>query len=147
MKISLNKKEIHGLDTIYCELGVRYWEDAEVNGIEDNADNPTIPCCHTLKDGKKYWLITIDANNGKIIDWPTGVTANVHYKVCDDGLYSFIDADHDVIKEVRNYVPKFLCPKEDGYGDYVIMGIDENGYIQDWHITETMVQESIDTAF
>ena len=27
-----------------------------------------------------------------------------------------------------------MCPNEPGYGDYIIMGIDENGNIQDWDI-------------
>lgn len=31
------------------------------------------------------------------------------------------------------YVPDTLCPKESGYGDYIIMDIDENGMISDWN--------------
>ena len=29
-------------------------------------------------------------------------------------------------------MPSTLSPKEPGYGDYIIMDIDENGIIQDW---------------
>ena len=30
------------------------------------------------------------------------------------------------------YVPAFLSPKEESYGDYIIMDIDENGKIDNW---------------
>ena len=32
------------------------------------------------------------------------------------------------------YVPECLCPSGEGWGDYMIMHIDENGQIADWDI-------------
>ena len=32
------------------------------------------------------------------------------------------------------YVPEIFAIDDDGYSDYVIMSIDENGFISDWKI-------------
>ena len=68
---------------------VRYWEDAHVNGMLEDDDNPTIPC----RDGKGNWSPLIDLDTGKIIDWPPGNTASTHYKVCDEGRYALLRED------------------------------------------------------
>lgn len=39
----------------------------------------------------------------------------------------------NVIKSYDGYVPEVMCPKDNGYGDYIIMDIDENGFIQGWN--------------
>lgn len=62
-----------------------------------------------------------------------GFTADVHYKVCDDFQCDILDKDMDVIESYDGYVPKVMCPVDEGYGDYIIMDIDENGFIQDWN--------------
>ncbi|MFA7256954.1 MAG: hypothetical protein WC047_05210 [Kiritimatiellales bacterium] len=107
--------------------GVRYWEDSEVNGVPDEEDNPTIPFA-----ALDTWAPTIDIDAGTIVDWPAGTTASVHYKVCDDGRYTLLDAGLNVIHEIEGYVPSIMCPGGDGYGDYVIMEIDGAGKIADW---------------
>jgi hypothetical protein len=57
----------------------------------------------------------------------------VHYKVCDAGSYFVKDAEGNTAMSIEwDYVPSILCPKERGYGDYIIMDIDENGFIQKW---------------
>lgn len=105
----------------------RYWEDAIVNGIKEDEDNPKIP----FKAGKS-WNLNIDATTGKIHNWPEGVTARVHYKVCDAGWYRLYTREHSVVSERYDYVPDFLCPTDNGYGDYIIMKIDEQGFIEGW---------------
>ncbi len=112
---------------IRAECGVRYWEDATVNGVED-ADGLLIP--HRKGD---TWDITVSLEHGIIENWPEGTTASVHYKVCDDGRYSLLDADGAEICAFCGYVPKIMCPADSGYGDYVIMEIDAHGRIADWH--------------
>lgn len=104
---------------------VRWWEDAYLNGEAD--ENGEIP----FRDGDS-WCPVIELETGKIIDWPIGTTADVHYKVCDAGVYTLLDADQKEVKEVDGYVIDMMCPKENGCGDYIIMDIDENGIIQDW---------------
>ncbi len=113
--------------TLHVEVGVRYWEDATVNGIEDY-DGALIPC----KDGFS-WVPTINLADGKIINWQPGVEADIHYKVCDEGIYILKDSnDNEMTRIERDYVPGILCPEEDGYGDYIIMKVDKDGQIQNW---------------
>ncbi len=120
------KKEVE-LVTLEVMAGVRYYEDATVDGVEDS-DGKLIPC----KKGS-MWCPIIDIDKGIITNWKQGVKASVHYKVCDSGCYLLKDLEGNTILSIENgYVPKMMCPKENGYGDYIIMDIDENGKIANW---------------
>lgn len=112
---------------------VRYWEDAEVNGEEDTEEGDLIP----LKVGD-LWKISIDLEEGRILDWPEGTTAAVHYKVCDQGEYWLADADGNrLFKWASAYVPdELLCVGEHGYGDYIILGIAGDGRLPSWTCPE-----------
>ena len=112
-----------------ADMHVRYWEDAEVNGIPESDDDPKIPC----RDGD-MWRLRINVDTGQIINWPKdGPYAKVEYKVCDGGIYSLYDEDGELISRVENgYVPAFLATNGEGYGDYVILEIDGNGFIKNW---------------
>ncbi len=110
-----------------ASMGVRYWEDGKVNGIDDDDSNPKMPL-----RSNDTWEITVDLDTGKILGWPEGVTAETHYKVCDAGVYRVLDADRVCIAEKDGYVPSMLSPGGDGYGDYVIMKIDGSGQIENW---------------
>lgn len=107
---------------------VRYWEDATVNGVEDE-DGTLIP----FRVGDS-WSPSIDIDTGVICDWPQGTVASIHYKVCDAGVYSLLDADGVTLKHIEGYVPKILSPGGSGYGDYIIMNVDETGRIDNWHV-------------
>ena len=127
MKTIIKIKQEVEIKTLVVEAGVRYWEDGEVNGIEDTEGN-LIPC----RQGD-CWCPHIDIDSGIITNWTKGTKANVHYKVCDSGNYFLNDENGAQILSIEDdYVPSILCPKEKGYGDYIIMGIDENGQIQGW---------------
>lgn len=127
MKIKLMIEKEYDVKYLLAECGVRYWEDSQINGIDDTEDGENIPC----KEGD-YWCPKIDIETGQITNWETGKTANIHYKVCDDGSYQLLDESLKMIAKIDGYVPSFMSPKENGYGDYVIMDIDENGHIKDW---------------
>lgn len=105
---------------------VRYWEDATVNGVEDE-DGSLIPC----KNGDT-WSPEIDIDSGKIMNWEIGKKAEIHYKVCDQCGWELRDESGVVLSAEDGYVPDTLCPKDSGYGDYIIMDVDENGNIADW---------------
>ena len=116
-------------DVVYLKVNanVRYWESADVNGIEDS-DGKLIPF-------REYdmWNILIDIKTGIIQNWPKDKSANVHYKVCDMGNYYFLDKNFNELYSLENeYVPKFLSPKENNFGDYIILDIDNNGQIDNW---------------
>lgn len=106
----------------------RYWEDATVNGVEDT-DGKLIP----LREGDN-WCPTIDLATGKIEGWPDGTTADIHYKVVDEGLYQLLDAHRQVVAEVDGYVINMMCPEGEGYGDYVIMKVGPDGTIANWKV-------------
>jgi hypothetical protein len=118
-----------------AECGVRYWEDGEVNGTEDT-DGELLP--FRVDDA---WCPTIDLETGIIQDWPAGTTADVHYKVCDAGIYHLLDAEKNVVRSVDGYVPSMMSPGGSGYGDYVIMTIGQDGKIENWKVDLEPFQE------
>jgi len=128
MKVIVNVKKEVDIKTIIVKAGVRYWEDTEINGEADTEDGQNIPC----KNGDT-WELKIDIETGQILNWKQGVEADVHYKVCDQCSWELKDENGEtVLSKEDDYVPKTLCPKEAGYGDYIIMDINENGMIADW---------------
>jgi hypothetical protein len=127
MKIELTKVVEVEVSALEVEAEVRYWEDALIDGVEDTEGK--IP----LRDGD-CWRPIINLATGFIKDWPQGITANVHYKVCDQGQYWLLDAEgRRVAKWKGYYVPdSLLCPNGDGYGDYIILRIEQDGHINSW---------------
>lgn len=116
--------------TVECQP--RYWEDTSVNGIEDK-DGSLIP----FREGDA-WKPRIDLETGKIIGWPEGMTASIHYKVCDEGMYWLGTRDNPKVFQYGSpddwsYVPDdFLCHGDTGYGDYIILNVDGTGQIQQY---------------
>lgn len=109
--------------------GVRYWEDGTVDGIVDDDEEPAMPFATD-----KFWEPVIEIETGTVVGWPTGTTADIHYKVCDDGAYTLLDAEWNEVKRIDGYVPSIMCPEGEGYGDYVIMKIDGEGRISNWTV-------------
>ena len=126
MKIKI-QKEIN-LKTLAVHAYIRYWQDAEVNGTEDEQGS-LIPC----RAGNN-WNPIIDIDAGIITNWKRGTTAKIHYKVCDCCAWELIDEDGNTIfSKDEDYVPPTLSPAQNGYGDYIIMYVNENGKIEDWN--------------
>lgn len=119
------------IDAKYIEVRaeVRYWEDAEINGVED-VDGSLVP----FRRGD-LWCPIIRLADGAIMGWSKGTTASIHYKVCDQGGYWLLDKDQNrTAKYQGDYVPdKFLCHGDEGYGDYIIFNVAEDGKIIDWN--------------
>lgn len=117
----------------YLEVraGVRYWEDATLNGKEDL--HGEVP----LRKGDD-WCPVIELATGRILDWPAGVEARIHYKVCDDGEYWLQNAARQRIARWEDeYVPDdILCVGENGYGDYIILTVGADGLIGSWRAPE-----------
>ncbi len=112
---------------IEVEAEVRYWEDAIINGQEDT-DGTLIP----FRFGNK-WCPVIRLSDGWIVNWPEGTTADIHFKVCDQGEYWIASDNGRTAKWCGAYVPDdFLCHGDTGYGDYIIFKVDANGRIEKW---------------
>lgn len=161
MKITINKPIDFEAAYLKVDAGVRYWDDAKVNGeydtncedLENPGGVPTIPCAEYIGErngvlcGQIWrWRPLIDIETGQIVNWKQGTTANVHYKVCDDFQCNVLDGDKDVIASYYGYVADVMCPDDEGYGDYIIMNIDENGFIQRWNkeLIRKLVKEEDD---
>jgi hypothetical protein len=130
-KITITIKQEVEVKYLQAHCGVRYWEDAKVNGTEDT-DGTLIPC----RKGDN-WSPLIELDTGKIQDWPEGTTASIHYKVCDAGRYELIDVAMKTVAAIDGYVPDMMCPAGDGYGDYVFMDIGADGRIANWTVDFT----------
>jgi hypothetical protein len=120
------KKEVE-VTYLYVDAGPRFWCDITLNGErndDDDWDGEGIPC----KNGDR-WQPIIYLKTGQIINWKEGNVASTHFKVCDDGMYYLKDEDNNIVAEKEGYVPDILDPYNDGYGDYIILDIDENGFI------------------
>lgn len=127
MKVKIKVEKEVDLKTIIVHAYPRYWEDAEVNGIEDE-NGDLIPC--SVGDS---WKPIIDIDTGIITNWKQGVYAKVHYKVCDMCGWDLLDEKGDIVLQAEDgYVPQTLTPAGVGYGDYIKMNIYENGKIEGW---------------
>tara|TARA_A100000172_G_C3044260_1_gene111852 strand:+ start:26293 stop:26715 length:423 start_codon:yes stop_codon:yes gene_type:complete len=127
MKIELTVKKEFEVKTLLVEANVRYWEDATVNGVEDE-NGDLIPC--KLGD---TWKPIIDLETGLITNWEKGKEADIHYKVCDAGEYWLQDENGEkIVKAKGYYVPDFLAIDDSGLGDYIIMKVDKDGKINNW---------------
>jgi hypothetical protein len=121
MKITLKIEKEVEVKILSVRAEVRYWEDGSLG--------EQMPC-----KKEDLWCPEIEIETGKILNWEQGKKADVHYKVCDCCGWDLINENREIVFSVENeYVPNSLSPKENGYGDYIIMDIDENGIIKDWN--------------
>lgn len=137
MKVKVLREVEVDARTIQVSAHIRYWEDGVVNG-EDDIDiegcedaKPKMPLAQKIS-GEWFWMPEIEIETGRILNWPEGTTASIHYKVCDEFGCTVYDVDNEVVKDYEGYVESFMCPKQAGYGDYIIMDIDSDGFIDGW---------------
>lgn len=127
MKFTKNEKVEYEVCTLRCVMNVRHWEDCEIDGAdyEDGGD--------LYGKSGSVWMIDIDLDTGIVKNW-NGKKLKTHFKVCDEGIYKLLNSEGDVIAEIEDYVPSMLSPNGNGYGDYVIMDIDETGKIDNFKV-------------
>jgi hypothetical protein len=126
MEITVIRTEKVQVKSLKVEADVRYWEDAEVNGITDETGE-AIPC--RVGDA---WCPVIDLETGVIAGWPENTIARIHYKVCDAGRYALLGGDGQEVVVKEGYVPTIMAPGGSGYGDYIIMNVGPTGVIENW---------------
>lgn len=117
-----------GAEFLEVRAEVRYWEDARVDGTKDNGGT-LIP----FREGD-IWAPVIRLSDGLVVGWPAGMTADIHYKVCDQGEYWLLDEGRRrIAKWGDHYVPDdFLCHGARGYGDYIIFTVGPDGFVKGW---------------
>lgn len=130
MEVTVTVKRKEKVKTLEVMAKARYWEDSIINGVPDENGDLT-PCRKS-----DMWCPVIDVETGTITNWEKGKKAEIHFKVCDAGSYYLKNEAGEIVASIeQDYVPKMMCPKENGYGDYIIMNIDENGNIEKWNPT------------
>lgn len=162
MKITVNNKE-YEINYMLVESNARYLEDADINGESDisyeeqqEGAEPRMPFIEKRERRKGYakagydyyWCPLIDLNNGKIVDWPfeEGSVVDIHYKACDENEIRFykeiggepivFEYEGKPVDHYEGYVPKVLDTARDGYGDYIIMKIVDDGTILSFSPTD-----------
>lgn len=153
MEITINKPTKVNIKYIKAEIQPRGLDNASfiIDGVEvnDDEDHPKIAGYSTDFDHKEFsaedYLITwiIDVDEGRIINW-NGLYTNIHYKVVDQGKYSLLDENQNTIctGDYGQYVPSILSINDNGYGDYIIMTVDKNGYIKNWYANSRNLKDS-----
>lgn len=152
MLVTINRTVTENVSVKYLQVEshIRYVEDGYVNGEPDiefweqeegnEARMPFVEKRYETEEtlwGPKqlynyYWCPLINVDEGRIMFWPEGKTAVIHYKTCDENVVKLL-TDNKGSKPVfhyEGYVPSILDTKGDGYGDYIIMTVDEEGYIE-----------------
>ena len=156
-------QEEFSVDKVICDIDVRYYVNCSFskdNGVtweEDFEDDDEmdayvksqLPCMvertymyrgiwsKTEKEMKRTdWCPVIDVNEGRVLDWPKDFILVTTFKVCDQGLYLYSNADES--KQILStdcdeyYVPNWLDADGDGYGDYLQIRINGDGSIDNW---------------
>lgn len=164
MKVRVTKPIDIDLRYLKAKIGVRYWVDCKYskdNGntwyedLGDSTDEEVIadmPFVFSEKNKwytTNYWIITIDLDEGKVLDWPKDFMIRTNFKVCDDGEYIFLNENKEeainITKEYdQYYVPDFLAIEDDGYGDYVYINIDGDGRIEHFDEMITRIENYFD---
>lgn len=128
MELTIKVEKTVQAKMLIVKSGVRYWEDAEIDGSPSDEDGVLIPC----KMGD-LWCPEIDIDTGQVMNWNLGTKAAIHFKVCDCCGWEIRDDNgNTILAEEDGYVPSTLCPKGNGYGDYIKMDINEDGLIANW---------------
>ena len=143
-------KTIQELDIKYvnCYLIQDWWDGAQISKegsdfVEVEEDGSNLPMLipvtedmttyQSLKTCKAFPM-KINLETGHIEYWMKGYAMHIYWKVRDQGVYEYIDANGNIIEKLdTDYVPNYLAIGDSGYGDYVIIDIDENGNIKNWN--------------
>lgn len=149
MKALIKVKKEFDIRYLKVEAHITHWQTSCINGKPDididehKNKKPKMPFSSFEEVGfnKHEWLWKpiIDVDKGIILNWPSDIEADIHYKVCDGGMYTLFDGDFCRILQAESYVPKCLYPKDNGYGDYIIMHVNRDGSIDDFNFTESDV--------
>lgn len=112
-----------------------FFDDSFINGNKDSNYVPNMPC---IAEEDNCWQPIIDIDEGKILDWPNDIEANIIYQVNGDCEIICKTKDDKTIctNENYKYVPKFLSPGEKECDYYIQMNVSKNGHIENWNVED-----------
>lgn len=160
MKVTIRKPTTYNIRYLKIDAFVRHWVDCDFS--TDNGENWFMDFEDTMEehnrigkiipgsDGER-WKITIDLWNGKVMDWPAGFCLRTHFKVCDEGIYTFLDVNEKEVINITDeydqyYVPDFLSIEDEGYGDYILINIDGDGEIEHFDRMIAQIEDYFDNV-
>lgn len=128
MKVEIRTTIEVTVDRVRLDLPVHY-------------DDEDMPFDFPFRENDK-WRIEVDADTGRINNWPANrPDFDLYMKVTDGGSYYLVDEDGEVFAKLENdYVPHYLIPGE--YGDYVELKI-KGGVITNWKIYTSEFSENM----
>jgi hypothetical protein len=155
MKVIVNRPVEIDIKTLFVKARVRYPEDSMIQEGpddawgEDDANQPKMPCMSYIECNRRtsswHWCPIIDIATGRIINWKQGVRASISYKVCDEFECEVKDSDNAIVASYNGYVLNFMAITDEGYGDYIYLDVNEDGFIENWSFTDSDFKE-IDEA-
>lgn len=96
----------------------------------------------SLFDEDNTFYLKIDVETGKVINWPVGIDGYFYdIKLVDGGIYKLLNKNNKIIHNYIGYVPKCLSIEDNGWGDYLIFKIKNDGYINNWKFNEKYKSE------
>lgn len=120
------------------------WEDWRYNN-DESENGAGHPWFDPKTDGITF---KINVDEGTVVGWKEGDTAEVFSKVRDEGLYHLMDQNNNVLysMEEGSYVPDVLDTYSDGYGDYIQFKVRPDGKIENWNKAKiySMIEERYD---
>lgn len=147
MIVTVNKPVDIEVSTIVVDSHIRYFDDCDIlkDGVwhTDDEDEPQMPCMEPVNMGgytETRWRPIIDIDSGQILNWTKGIKAHTYYKVCDEFECSVLTKSGEAIIKYEGYVPEFMAIDDRGYGDYIYLTIDENGYIRNWKFCQADIE-------
>lgn len=133
MKITVQRPTVIDIKLLYIDAYVRYPEDSMLNINENWIDDNNHEMPFLVNN---HWNIVIDIDSGKVLNWPNNTEAKISYKVRDEFNCKVIDNQGEIQIDYDGYVPSFMSIDDIGYGDYIYITIDANGFIKNWNFSE-----------
>ncbi len=92
------------------------------------------PCLREPKSPHPYWNITVDLDSHKVLEWTDDFgELTLNAKICDQGTYTLLDSNRNEFYTIKGYVPNCFLPEKDGFGDYLSLHINKDGFVTNWY--------------
>ncbi len=145
MRLNVTKPVDIEVECIRILAPVRYdEEDIPKDFPFRRAANPTVKDeKHSAKSGYDVWDVVVLVDDGRILDWPAGVEADLHMKVTDCGSYYLLGEEGRELAAIHeDYVPGCI---PGSYGDYIEFKIGGDGTVANW--SEKWIAADVQDAF